>query len=47
MTPIHSILGALFIGLAIVWPLAYFGQQYWKDLVKAEEEKHAKQGGHH
>jgi hypothetical protein len=35
-----------FFGLAIVWPLAYFGQKFWKDVVRAEEEKHAKHGGH-
>lgn len=47
MTPIHILLAIAFVGLAIVWPLAYFGQQFWKDLVKAEEEKHAKHNGGH
>ena len=47
MTPILAILATIFLALAIVWPLAYFGQQYWKDLVAAENEKHAQQGGKH
>lgn len=45
MTPVHILLIVAFFGLAIVWPLAYFGQQYWKDLVQAETEKHAKHSG--
>lgn len=47
MTPILTVLGMAFIVLAVLWPLAYFGQKYWKDLVKAEEEKHAQEGVKH
>jgi hypothetical protein len=47
MTPIILILGITFIALAVIWPLAYFGQQYWKELVAAEEAKHAQEGGKH
>jgi len=46
MTPILSILGVAFLGLAIVWPLSYFGYKFYADLVKKETEKHEKQGGH-
>lgn len=47
MNPVKVILLSAFIGIAFVWPLAYFGQQFWKDLVKAEEERHAQEGGQH
>lgn len=46
MTPILSILAAIFVGLAVVWPLSYFGYKFYAGLVEAENEKHAKQGGH-
>lgn len=47
MTPLLWILGAVFLGLAVIWPLAYFGQNFWKELVAAEEARHAKEGGKH
>ena len=46
MTPILILYAVAFLGLAVIWPLAYFGQKFWKELVAAENEKHAKHGGH-
>ncbi len=46
MTPILYILCALFVGLAVVWPLAFFGFHFYADLVAKENEKHAARGGH-
>jgi len=47
MTPILYILAAAAVGIAVVWPLSYFGYNYYAALVAAENEKHAKQGGAH
>lgn len=47
MTPILTILAAAAVGIAVIWPLSYFGYNYYKGLVDAENEKHAKQGGAH
>lgn len=46
MTPILILLGCAFLGLAVVWPLAYFGYEFYSSTIHAEEEKHARQGGH-
>jgi hypothetical protein len=46
MTPILYILGAAFLGLAVLWPLSFFGYNMYRDLVQKEEEKHASHGGH-
>lgn len=46
MTPILSVLGLAFIGLAVVWPLAFFGHQYYREMVEAEEARHAAEGKH-
>ena len=46
MTPILYILLAAFVGLAVIWPLSFFGYRYYVELVHKEEEKHAQQGGH-
>lgn len=46
MTPILSILAAAFLFLAVIWPLSYFGYKFYAGLVDAENEKHAKHGGH-
>lgn len=46
MTPLLAIIGCAFVGLAVVWPLSYFGYEYYAELVHNEEEKHAKHGGH-
>lgn len=47
MTPILPLLGCVFLGLAVVWPLAFFGHQFYAATVKAEEERHAAEGGKH
>ncbi|HTB22244.1 MAG TPA: hypothetical protein VK914_06025 [bacterium] len=47
MTPLLPILYAVFIGLALIWPLAFFGYRFYVDLVAAETEKHAKQAPGH
>ena len=46
MTPILTLLALAFVGLAIIWPLSFFGYSFYADLVKKEEEKHAQHGGH-
>jgi hypothetical protein len=46
MTPILYVLGAAFVGLAVLWPLSFFGYGFYRDLVHKEEEKHASHGGH-
>ncbi len=46
MNPIHILLGVSFIGLALIWPLAFFGYKYFRDTTHAEMEKHAKHGSH-
>jgi hypothetical protein len=46
MTPVLYILLAAFVGLAVVWPLSFFGFHFYADLVHQEEEKHAQHGGH-
>ena len=47
MTPILYVLGAAFVGLALVWPLSFFGYRFYRDVVEAEEAKHAKDAAHH
>jgi hypothetical protein len=47
MTPLLYVFYAAFVGLAVVWPLAFFGHRFYADLVAAENEKHARQGGGH
>lgn len=47
MTPILMFIGLAFVGLAVVWPLSYFGYAFYADHVHAEEEKHAKHSGGH
>ena len=46
MTPILDILGFAFVGLAVVWPLSFFGYRYYRELVDAEEARHAAEGKH-
>lgn len=46
MTPILAIIGCAFVGLAVIWPLSFFGYSFYAELVHNEEEKHAKHGGH-
>ena len=46
MTPILYVLLVAFIGLAVIWPLSFFGYSFYAELVHKEEEKHAKHGGH-
>ena len=46
MTPILDVLGAAFIGLAVVWPLSFFGYGFYADTVAAEMKRHEQGGGH-
>ena len=46
MTPILPILGAAFIGLALLWPLAFFGYHYYREMVDAETARHEAEGKH-
>ena len=46
MTILLPLLGAAFVGLAVVWPLAFFGYRYYTELVAQETAKHAHSGGH-
>jgi hypothetical protein len=46
VTPILPILGIAFFGLAVVWPLSFFGYRYYRELVDAEEARHAAEGKH-
>jgi hypothetical protein len=47
MSPLLYVLYAAFIGLAFVWPLAFFGYRYYASLVAAEMEKHGKRAAGH
>lgn len=47
MTPILYLLAAIAIAIAVVWPLSYFGYNFYAKLVEAENAKHAKQGAKH
>lgn len=47
MTPILIVLGAAFLGVALLWPLAFFGYRYYLDVVTAEEARHEQEGGGH
>ena len=46
MNPVLILLGLAFIGLAVIWPLSYFGYAYYAQTVHDEEAKHAQHGGH-
>ncbi|HTB35208.1 MAG TPA: hypothetical protein VK842_10115 [bacterium] len=46
MTPILDLLGAAFVGLAVVWPLSFFGHRFYSETVEAELKRHAQEGGH-
>lgn len=46
MNTIHILLASAFVGLAVIWPLAFFGYKYFQDTTRDEMEKHAKHGGH-
>jgi hypothetical protein len=47
MTPLLYVFYAAFIGLAFVWPLAFFGYRFYAGLVAAEMKKHETQSGGH
>jgi hypothetical protein len=46
MTPILDVLGVVFVGLAVVWPLSFFGYRFYADTVAAEMRKHQQDMGH-
>jgi hypothetical protein len=46
MTPVLDILGFAFVGLAVLWPLSFFGYRFYRGLVEAEEARHAAEGKH-
>ena len=46
MTPLLDLLGAAFVGLAVVWPLSFFGHRFYRETVEAELKRHAEEGRH-
>lgn len=46
VTPILYVILIAAVGLAVVWPLSFFGFEFYADLVAKENEKHAQHGGH-
>jgi hypothetical protein len=41
MTPVHYILFAAFFGLAVIWPISFFGYKFYEQLT------HVNDAGHH
>ena len=37
MLPIHIVMIAIFVGLAVIWPISFFGYKFYQQLTHVED----------